>query len=364
MRRRQFLPWTDTTFAARRRAYRIDGMEKRAVRSVILLSALLCLFGLGQSAARATEPSAETSSLDHILLWGHDIDQLTAILAVKLGLQVRPGRNPGGVANRYVRMSDGSYLELESITRPNPDMDPGMRADQAMLHGSLGSRTFGLRTSALDQMRLFLLHEGLNPTTIFSASPTDPDGAGPSKPPRWRLFAFEHQPLSSNLFFIDYASVDATPARMADDQVARMHPDSARELSAIWLLSSNADADRKQFERMGFTGAARVRMPQLAAQGYWVSVGPKRIFMLQPDGPGLAADALRKGGPQVLGISIGVADLEQAKRWVERGYEKELARYQGSLGDSFLAPTQDDLGLLIEFHALPTTTIGPAPIRR
>ncbi len=356
MRRRQFLPLAGVAHAG--------AIEKRTMRSAILLFALIWPLGFGQSAASATEPSAETSSLDHILLWGRNIDQVTAILAVKLGFQVRPGRNPGGVANRYVRMSDGSYLELESITRPNPDMDPGMRADQAMLRGGVGSRTFGLRSSALDQVRILLQRDGLSPTAIFSASPMDPDGGGPSRPPRWRLFAFERPPLSSNLFFIDYASVDVTPARMADNEIARTHPNSARELSAVWLLSSNADADRKQFQRMGFTGGAPVRIPQISAQGYWVPAGLKRIFVLQPDGPGLAADALRKGGPQVLGISIGVADFDRAKRWVERGYEKDLARYQGSLGDSFLAPTQDDLGLLIEFHALPTITAPSASAKR
>jgi len=325
------------------------------VRLVILLFALIPIFGLSPPTADATEPSVGASSLDHILLWGRNIDQTTAIMAVKLGFQIRPGRNPGGVANRYVRMSDRSYLELESITRLNPDMDPGMRADQAMLHGGPGSRTFGLRSSTLEQVRTLLQQQGLSPTAIFSASPTDPDGAGPSKPPRWRLFAFEHPPLSSNLFFIDYAPGNLTPTYIADDQVARAHPNSAQELSALWLLSSNADADRKQFERMGFTGGVRVRVSQISAQGYWVPMGQKRIFILQPDGPGIAADALRKGGPQVLGVSIGVADLDRAKRWVERGYERELASYSGSLGQSFLAPTQDDLGLLIEFHAISKT---------
>ncbi|MFC5742075.1 VOC family protein [Dyella tabacisoli] len=322
------------------------------MRLAVLLSALILMFGLSLPAANATESAAGTNSLDHILLWGRDIDQATAIMTVKLGFQVRPGRNPGGVANRYVRMSDRSYLELLGITRPNPEMDPGMLADQAMLHGGPGSRTFGLRSSALDQARAFLQQQDLAPTAVFSASPTDPDGAGPSKPPRWRLFAFEHQPLSSNLFFIDYAAVNATPTRLADEQVAHEHPNGARELSALWLLSADADADRKQLERMGITGATPVRMPQVSAHGYAVPVGQKRIFVLQPDGPGMAAEALRKSGPQVLGVSIGVADLDRAKRRVERGYEKELARYSGALGDSFLAPTQDDLGLLIEFHAL------------
>jgi glyoxalase-like protein len=321
------------------------------VRSVILLSAFMLGFGLGQPAVAQSRPAA--SGLDHILLWGRDIDQVSAVMAVKLGLQVRPGRNPGGVANRYVRMADGSYLELLGITRPDAAMDPGMQADQASLHGGPGSRTFGLRSAQLDAVRVLLQQHGLRPTQVFSASLDDPDGDGPSAPPRWRLFAFDRQPLSSNLFFIDYATLRQTVARAEDDRAAREHPDTARELSSVWLLSSDADADRRQFERMGFSGATPVRMAQIAARGYAVPVGRKRVLVLQPDGKGIAAAALRKSGSQVLGVSIGVTDFDRAKRQVERGYEKELPDYHGVLGDSFLAPTQDDLGLLIEFHALP-----------
>lgn len=322
------------------------------MRSIVLLSALMLGLCLGQPAA-AAQSSPEASKLDHVLLWGRNIDQASAVMAVKLGFQIRPGRDPDGVANRYVRMSDGSYIELEGITRPDAQMDPGMLADQAALHGGLGARTFGLRSPALDLERASLQQRGFAPTQIFSASPNDPDGGGPSAAPRWRLFAFERQPLSSNLFFIDYAAGKLTPTSAADGRTASEHPNSARELSAIWLLSSDADADRKQFDAMGFTGATPIRLTQVAARGYCVPVDRKRVFVLQPDGAGIAADALRSGGPQVLGISVGVVDIGRAKRQVERGYERPLAGYRGLLGNSFLAPTREDLGLLVEFHALP-----------
>lgn len=307
---------------------------------------------LAAPAASAAVPNESVDAIDHVLLWGRDIDQVSAVMAVKLGLQVRPGRNPAGVANRYVRMADGSYIELEGITRPDATMDPGMQADQAALHGGPGARTFGLRSTQLDRRRAGLLQEGFAPTPVFSASPNDPDGDGPSAPPRWRLFAFERDPLSSHLFFIDYAALAATTARVADARIAREHPDGAQALSAIWLLSTDAGADRRQFERMGFAGATPVRMPQLSAVGFCIPVGSKQVFALQPDGAGIAADALRRGGPQVLGISLAVADLGRAQRMVERGYETRLARYDGRLGEAFLAPTQADLGMFVEFHAV------------
>lgn len=316
--------------------------------SIVLLSALL--LGPAQATAPASPSIQRTSELDHVLLWGRSIDAVSATLAVKLGFQVSPGRNPAGVANRYVRMADGSYLELEAITRPDATLDPGMRADQAALHGAPGSRTFGLRHAQLEAVRAMLQGEGLTPTPIFAAAANDPDGGGPTRPPRWRLFAFERQPLSSNLFFIDYATLDADHA--ADRRLASGHPNGARTVSAIWLLSADANADREQLRAMGFATAVPLRLPRLGARGYCVPVGRKRLLALQPDGPGVAADALREGGPQVLGVSIGVTDLERTKRRVERGYETSLPSYLSPLGRAFLAPTRADLGVLVEFQAM------------
>ena len=292
-----------------------------------------------------------TSEIDHALLWGRSIDQVSLVMAMKLGFQVRPGRNPDGVANRYVRFADRSYLELFGIERPDAVMDPGMQADQSSLHGGPGARTFGLRSSDLEGALALLKTQGFAPTPIFSASLDDPDGDGPSKPPRWRLFAFEQSPLSSHLFYIDYSALEATPARVVDTRVAQEQPNGAQALTGIWLLSSDADADRRQFERMGFGGAAAINLPSIGAQGYRIPVGRKELLALQPNGPGIATEALREGGPQLLGISIQVQDIDRAQRRVERGYDVPMSRYQGSQGEAFLAPTRADLGLLVEFHA-------------
>jgi hypothetical protein len=95
-----------------------------------------------------------------------------------------------------------------------------------------------------------------------------------------------------------------------------------------------------------------VKLPQLGATGFCVPVGPTALLALQPDGAGVAAEVMAGGGPRVLGVSVGVADLARAQRWVERGYERRLTTYRGLSGESFLAPTRDDLGLSIEFHAI------------
>ena len=146
------------------------------------LSALCCaLMLLTSTPVAMAADAAPAAEIDHALLWGHSIDQVSNVMAMKLGFQVRPGRNPDGIANRYVRFADRSYVELFGIERPDAVMDPGMQADQASLHGGPGARTFGLRSSNLEGALALLRTEGFAPTPIFTASPDDPDGDGPSK---------------------------------------------------------------------------------------------------------------------------------------------------------------------------------------
>ena len=317
------------------------------MRLILFFSAWLLCLGAAQASTSTPAPST-TTRLDHILLWGRGIDQVTAVMAVKLGFQVRPGRDPGGVANRYIRFSDSSFIELLGITRANPTFDPGMKEDQQALKGGPGSRSFGFRTSSLDDIHRSLqaLHYAVTP--FFSG----PD----SSKPGWRLFAFDHAPLSSNTFFIDYATDYAPdqfdPSRADDYRVTREHPNGARELTSIWLVSGDAEADRHQLEKMGFGHAVPVNLPAVGAKGFCVPVGPTALLALQPDGAGLARQIMASGGPRILGVSFAVSDLGRAQRWVERGYERKLATDRGLSGQSILAPTQEDLGLAIEFHAM------------
>jgi hypothetical protein len=324
------------------------------MRLLLFVSTWLLCLGVAQASISAPTPApgASATRLDHILLWGRGIDQVTSIMAVKLGFQVRPGHDPDGVANRYIRFSDSSFIELLGITRPNATFDPGMKEDQQALKGGPGSHSFGFRSSSLDA-----IHRSLE-AMHFAVTPffTGPDSAKPG----WRLFAFDHAPLSSNTFFIDYAPDYAPdqfdPTNADDYRVTRDHPNGARELSSIWLVSGDADADRRQLEKMGFGHAVPVKLPMVGAKGFCVPIGPTALLALEPDGAGLAAQTMASGGPRILGVSFGVADLDRAQRWVERGYERRLTTYRGLSGESFLAPTQDDLGLSIEFHATPKSS--------
>jgi hypothetical protein len=58
-------------------------------------------------------------------------------------------------------------------------------------------------------------------------------------------------------------------------------------------------------------------------------------------------------------VSFAAADLGRAQRWAERGYDRALETYPGLWGRAFIAPTLDDLGILVEFHGPSAAGHGP-----
>jgi hypothetical protein len=70
------------------------------MRLIVLVSVMLLTLGGSRQPVSAETPTPLPTKLDHILLWGRSIDEVTAILAVKLGFQIRPGHDADGVAIR------------------------------------------------------------------------------------------------------------------------------------------------------------------------------------------------------------------------------------------------------------------------
>lgn len=323
----------------------------------ILLAAML-LSATAAAAQTAPAPAMDPllgsgGGLDHVLVWTRDRDGGTAALAMKLGFTVRPGGDFGdGIANRIVRFPDRTYLELLFFTRPESEMESDARdAFRATARGAL-SNNFGLEVSDVDATAAHLRAGGwaLGPDTPLTY---DPDGPGPlpPQPARWRTVGFPTPPLApSDLFFIHYARLAMTPEQEADLAVFTRHPNGARRISAIWLLSRDLDADAAKLRRIGFVETGPVTMPRYGARGLRFAAARGSILLITPAGAGEAATALAGRGPQVFGVSIETDDLGRARRIVQRGYGVELRTYTGPFGESFSAPTRTDLGLTIEFH--------------
>jgi hypothetical protein len=220
-----------------------------------------------------------------------------------------------------------------------------------------GSVGFGIRVASLEARAAGLASLGI-PMAEPTAATNDPDGSGgpaPAEPNPFRTLGFREDPLPGlQPFFVSYAPWPTeSPEFRPIWEATTTHPNTAQRLSAVWIIAPDAAASRAVLRRLGFVPGRRVRMAQVGAKGTIFTGARSAIVVVEPDGTGVAADALRRRGAHVLGVSIAVANLEAAATAARRGFAGTSAPYAGAFGRSVLAPAQDDLGILVEFHDSP-----------
>jgi hypothetical protein len=305
---------------------------------------------LAAAAAPTADPVLGSGhGLDHVMVWTRDAEGTTRLMGEKLGFAVRPGGDFGnGIVNRLVRFPDRSYLELLSLTRPG-DKLKGDAADAfEFLSRGPGAESFALESTDLDAAAASWRAQKLD---LYPEEPIvyDPDGPGPRPAQEGlfrTLFLKERALRSGDLFLVSYRH----PAAAGPN-----HSNTAQGLTAIWLVTPDLRADSVRLEALGLRRVAPLAIARLSAHGFVFAAGRGKVLLLEPDGPGgRAAEALRMRPGRIFALSIAVADVEAAKRIVERGYHARLRPFRGLWGKSFEAPTQADLGFTIEFHAAPS----------
>jgi hypothetical protein len=322
---------------------------------VVALASTCFLVGANAEPAPTSDPLLGTGGgLDHVLLWTREADRETATLSVKLGFQVRQGGDFGdGIANRLIHFADQTYLELLFFTRPAAELEGGALDAWRFTERGPGSNNFAAEVSDIDATSAFLRGRGW---TLGAESPPtfDPDGDGPRQPEPnlYRIAYFPTSPLgSSDLFFIRYRAFTRTPQQQADRDEFVRHPNGARRISAVWLLSANAAEEAERLRRIGFAETGPVDLPQVGARGRRFAAARGEVLVIEPSGTGQAAEALAARGPHFFAISVETGDVERAQRIVQRGYGGTIESYAGPFGRSFMAPTRSDLGLVVEFHS-------------
>jgi catechol 2,3-dioxygenase-like lactoylglutathione lyase family enzyme len=302
--------------------------------------------------------TAPIEGVDHVLLWTRNIDEDLATLRDKLGFRIGPRfAFPDHVANRVVYFRDQSFLELLHFTVPLQEVSAESLAGMEFLAERDGSVGFGIRVLSLEARAASLASRGVAMAEPTAAA-SDPDGPGGPAPPEqnpFRTLGFRESPLPGlQPFFVSYPPWPTeTPEFRPMWEATTTHPNTAERLSAVWIIGPDPAASHAALRTLGFAPGRRVLMRQIGATSTIYLGGRSAVVVVEPRGPGLAADALRMRGAHVLGISIAVADLEAAATAAKRGYADTSAPYDGAFGRSVLAPAQPDLGVLVEFHNSP-----------
>ncbi len=182
-------------------------------------------------------------ALDHVLLAGPALPDLTGALEARTGVPATPGgRHAGqGTHNALVGLGPGRYLELLA---PDPDADDGPFRGSIAYLDAPALHTWCVRGGEADAFEARVRAAGLEPRRIAMAR-TRPDGVRLA----WELVFVEGHAFGGLVpFFIDWGASahpsEALGAPLAWRSLTLEHPDAARLAALLEALGGVPDGVR------------------------------------------------------------------------------------------------------------------------
>lgn len=292
---------------------------------------------------------------DHVLVWSQNENAGERIFE-SMGFNVRKGQDyPEGIGSSTIAFEDWSYVELLRFT------DPARAAGNAQAMAELefarqapGANSFAIQVSDVNQAAAFLKGKGFAVADIVPDI-VDPDGPTGPEPPKlasWRDFHFAEPTVSGvEIFFIEYSTeLLSTDGANAPSNFRNAHPNSARRLSAVWVLVDDVDYEAEVYGRMGFSVGAVSRVDLLNAQIRVASLGDGAVVLVQATS--LPDEFVLPGrpGPRVIGLSFEVDSLDRAKAAESDMTDVKRHDYRGPFGPSRLSQLMQIAGFFVEFH--------------
>lgn len=295
---------------------------------------------------------------DHVLVWSERPGAAERVFA-GLGFTLRPGQTyPEGITASTVVFGDWSYLELLHFS------DPGRAAGSVQARSELafvadgpGANSFAVEVRDVAAAQAYLRRQGFAVAEVVPDM-VDPDGPTGQRPPRvasWRDFHFATSPVAgADIFFIQYPpEPPASSAEPQDDAPftrRTTHANTARRLSAIWMLVPDLAAEADVYRHMGFALSPITTVPHLYGEARVATLGSGAVILVQS--PRLPDDfrTPRRAGPRVIGLSFEVGDLAAARTAVLRPGAQIPLEVRSPLGPALLVQSTAALGMFVEFH--------------
>jgi len=259
-----------------------------------------------------------------------------------------------GTVRSSVFFENNSYLELTSVATIS-DQTKGF-ADFAEKHE--GAMFLGLATSSAKDAADYLKAQNFEAVLGGEESATKEKQPKPPPPPYYYVFisdkpSGERQPfmLSNFLFLIEYVSPER-PGRLAAlrKQGMMTHPNTALGIRSVWFAVRDLDAQLRNLRDAGFEPGETREAKFLGAKGREVKAGMGCLLLLRStdDNGALSKFLSNHDDGSILGVSIEVSDLNQARSWVEGHSGRELRPYNGFYGQSILIPPNLTHGVWME----------------
>jgi hypothetical protein len=154
------------------------------------------------------------------------------------------------------------------------------------------------------------------------------------------------------VFFIEYTRAREDWLRKHPERDPKNfihHPNTAKRLVSAWMAVKDLEAVTKAYELIGLPSGRRISFPQLGARGREIMAGGGVILLLEPTTPkGIVASFLSDRGETIMGVSIEVSSLAEARRIIEVNSKQQYKTYAGLFGQSILIPAGLANGAWIE----------------
>ena len=106
----------------------------------------------------------------------------------------------------------------------------------------------------------------------------------------------------------------------------------------------------KAYAAIGLLPGAKMGLPAIGARAQEIQVGDGSVLLVTPDAPGGSTDKfITDRGESMMGISVEVESLEQARAVLKDRLHRDVAVYSGPFGKSVLVPAELAAGAWFEF---------------
>lgn len=319
-----------------------------------------CSLGLLSFAAalQAQEVRGSNESLirapDHVLVWAQK-PYVSEHAFEELGFTVRKSQTyPEGISSSTIVFGDWSYLELLHFSDPTKAAgSPQAEAELGFVADGPGANSFAVQVGDVDAASDLLKSREF---VVGAVAPdmVDPDGpSGPKalQPASWRDFHFTTSPVSGvEMFFIEYPPEPAASPEDGERFRSRStHRNTARRLSAVWVLVPDLEAEADTYGRMGFAIGPVVAVDHLNAQARIATLGTGAVILTQSAALPKAFQTPGRSGPRIIGLSFEVSSTTAVRPFLTNP-ARASQEVKGPMGAALLIPLADVLGLFLEFH--------------
>jgi len=302
---------------------------------------ILVLFSLASKGTGADHQHSVGGSIDHVRILVRDISDSREAYE-KLGFEfgdARPLILPEGSSHYAMWLKERTYLELlgvadrERLSKERPWIVDFIARTQ-------GCHSVGITVDSAKELSDRLRAGGVDaPVSALVSKP----GVEPILHVTPKL---PHLP-EGVIFF-----TQKHPQRASVSHDIR-HANTSERILAVWIVVHDLSEAAKDMRRLGFPLVRSVESPTLGARGQEFATEHGYIVLLQGSDNGPVKTFAHERQEGLMGVTVGVIDLDKARSLVERNSRRKLPIYTGFYGKSFLVPADLGSGAWIEMTTEP-----------